>query len=710
MQVVQMSGLDTPQIVTAGACFVPALLWAIVAQEFWTFRSANRSTSQLYRLLPMLTTCLAIVYAFFFVQSLLPPELCRERPPALVALWIGSDLLVLLAVAMFRHAAVLFPVNEQRPSGHWLIVNYGLAAALALLDLFPSVLPGATWEAKITVLRTVFFSYVIGVLVVSLRQISRFARGGVWRPGGLGEARYADLFVLAIGLLGVTALFFLDLRELTTPVRLRQTQIVESILGIVLAAPFAARALGAVIRKFLLVCGTILVGASTYGLIRLISTGIDPRLQGAVDLATLFVPLLTAVAVRSPLQAAIERVLFRRSRHLLAELHTFLARLSPELGIVECCQRALAEVARLMSLRGAAILLTNRPGIVTHGVLNTAPLEQARAALAGDPGLPPGPFSAKAFRELCGPLKDALIEADVVGVIPIASPRRRWGHALITTGGLAASFSDDDIQAMQTFGDQLALILDAAELLERTVSVERSLAHSEKLAAIGELAARVAHEIRNPVTAARSLAQQLVREPDSPFAAEHELILEELERIERQVAALLRFARREEFEFETLDLGGLVGSTASDLRARVEKEGIALRVSVPDGIRARIDRDKFRQVLINLIENAVDALGQCNGNARVSVALSASNGSAELRVTDNGPGVSDPVRERLFEPFFSLKENGTGLGLAIARRTIEAHGGRIEAQPADGGGLTFEIDLPLAGPPRYSSMGRKDAS
>jgi signal transduction histidine kinase len=395
-------------------------------------------------------------------------------------------------------------------------------------------------------------------------------------------------------------------------------------------------------------------------------------------------------------------LLFRRSRHLLAELHTFLIQLSPELGIVECCRQALAEVARLMSLRGAAIMLTDRPGIITHGTLNTEPLEGVRSDLTNDTAIPPGPFSAKAFREVCEPLKDALIEADVVGVIPIAGPRRSWGHVFITTGGLGATFSDDDLQAMQTFGDQLALILDAAELLERTVSVERSLAHSEKLAAIGELAARVAHEIRNPVTAARSLAQQLVREPDSPFRVEHDLILEELERIERQVAALLRFARREEFQFETLDLGVLVGSTASALRPRVEQAGVSLQVDAPDGIKARIDREKFRQVLINLVENAVDALAQRNGNARVSVALSTSNGSAQLRVSDNGPGVSEQVMERLFEPFFSLKEQGTGLGLAIARRTIEAHGGHIVAQPAGGGGLSFEIELPVAGSAKSS--------
>ena len=114
-------------------------------------------------------------------------------------------------------------------------------------------------------------------------------------------------------------------------------------------------------------------------------------------------------------------------------------------------------------------------------------------------------------------------------------------------------------------------MLDGAGLLARAVAVERSRAHAEKLAAIGELAARVAHEIRNPVTAARSLAQQLAREPASPLNAEHAgLILSELERVERQVAALLRFARREEFQFAPVDLGELARATVERSRTRLE--------------------------------------------------------------------------------------------------------------------------------------------
>jgi signal transduction histidine kinase len=300
------------------------------------------------------------------------------------------------------------------------------------------------------------------------------------------------------------------------------------------------------------------------------------------------------------------------------------------------------------------------------------------------------------LRELPSGLIEALSDTDIVGVLPIVSPRRRWGLLTISTAWLGVNFTDEDEEVLQAFADQLALVLDGADLLARAVAVERSLAHSEKLAAIGALAARIAHEIRNPVTAARSLAQQLAHEPASPLNGEHAgLILTELERVERQVATLLRFARREAFHFEPVDLGALVRATLEEFQGRLDAAGIEVEVDARDGISAPVDREKIRQVLINLIENAMDALGDVAEHKRLTVAVAGVNGNAELCVTDSGPGVPADTLPQLFEPFFSLKAKGTGLGLAIAKRTIEAHGGRIEALTT-GGGMTFRVSLPIS--------------
>jgi signal transduction histidine kinase len=370
--------------------------------------------------------------------------------------------------------------------------------------------------------------------------------------------------------------------------------------------------------------------------------------------------------------------------------------LSPELGTHECCRRALAGIARVMQLRGAAIVLRDGDAVV-HGTFAVEPL--ARAWPRGDAvdALPRIPFAGGMVRDPA--LRDALAEAEVVGVVPLVSPRRRWGHLFLTTGLLGATFIDEDARLLDTFAAQLALVLDGAELLARSLSVERALAHAEKLAAIGELAARIAHEIRNPVTAARSLAQQLGREPQSPLNAEHaQLILTELERVERQVAALLRFARREEFQFAAVELDTLVRATVDELRPRLEAAGVTTTLAA-ERVTARADREKLRQVLINVIENALDALRDAAGERRLAIDVGRENGAATIQVSDTGPGVPGDALPRLFEPFYSLKPQGTGLGLAIVRRTVEAHGGRVAARSTPGSGLALSFELPLADTP-----------
>jgi polar amino acid transport system substrate-binding protein len=171
--------------------------------------------------------------------------------------------------------------------------------------------------------------------------------------------------------------------------------------------------------------------------------------------------------------------------------------------------------------------------------------------------------------------------------------------------------------------------------------------------------------------------------------------LDELERVERQVRALLHFARREEYRFESLDLGALVQSTLGAFAPRLAALGVRLDATVAAGVFVRGDREKLRQVLVNLLENALDALA-LGGERRIAAVVSTTNGTASVTVADSGPGIPPDALGHLFEPFFTLKPNGTGLGLAIARRTIEAHGGRIDVAPATPRGTTFRLDLPTA--------------
>lgn len=692
-----MSQLSPSQLVAAAALFLPTLVWAIVAADLWSFCLRLRPRNELSRLLPWLTTMAA---AFFFVATiftLLPVELHARRPPLLVALYIAQDTIIILTVALTRHLAMVMPPGARTPSRRWLFAHYGLAALIIALTVDPYVLPGATWQGQLHSMRVVHFTYIIAMLALSVAHLARFARRGLWRPGSLGDLRTADIVVLTAGVLGAAVLFVALLRpemhSWTTP---SWVPLLNAAVGLALATPFAVRVLGLVVRETTVMVVNLAVVAVVYWCAMALLARSGPEFVPLLQFGAVFTPVLLLIPSQAWLRDTVGRLLFRRRHRRQFELQAAVLRLSPDLGIVECCRRAMEEFVRILQLRGAGILLDDDGTAVAVGTLNMEPLQRVWPRGAAADMLPTAVFAGGIFRELPAALQEALIEAEVVGVTPIVSPRRRWGCGFVTTGVLRASFTVEEIEAVQALAGQFALVLDAAELLERAVTVERSLAHSEKLAAVGEMAARVAHEIRNPVTAARSLAQLMVRDPASPHAAEHaDLILAELGRVERQVQALLRFARREEFTFAPVDLGEVACSAFEPLRQRLEASGIALDVTIAAGVMVRADREKLRQVVINLLDNAADAVGGVE-DKRLVLTVYRTDGTAVIEVGDSGPGVPHDALPRLFEPFFSLKTTGTGLGLAIVKRTVEAHGGRVEARTAGAGGLLLHVELPAA--------------
>jgi C4-dicarboxylate-specific signal transduction histidine kinase len=146
-----------------------------------------------------------------------------------------------------------------------------------------------------------------------------------------------------------------------------------------------------------------------------------------------------------------------------------------------------------------------------------------------------------------------------------------------------------------------------------------------------------------------------------------------------------------------VDVAALLRGAAAPFAPRVRTAGVTLSIDAPDGLGIRADRERLRQALANLIDNALDALATAGTpERRLALTAAAADGGVTLRVSDNGPGAAPDVLSRLFEPFFTGKAHGTGLGLAIVRRTVEAHGGSIRADGTNG--MTFEIGLPVAGP------------
>jgi signal transduction histidine kinase len=242
-----------------------------------------------------------------------------------------------------------------------------------------------------------------------------------------------------------------------------------------------------------------------------------------------------------------------------------------------------------------------------------------------------------------------------------------------------------------------ALVGQVEQVVERLRQREREVLRAEQLAAVGQLAASVAHEIRNPLTTIKMLIQG-VREEVSVRAlspADLEVIESEVRRIERSLKTFLDFARPPRLERAPLDLVTLVEQTLGLIRGRAAKQHVVLAFRRPDGpVPVEADGEQLRQVLVNLMLNALDALPR---GGRLEIDLrNGGEREIEVSVEDSGPGIAPEMMPRLFTPFASTKETGLGLGLVVSRRIVEDHGGRLWAVNRPEGGARFTFRLPAA--------------
>jgi signal transduction histidine kinase len=225
----------------------------------------------------------------------------------------------------------------------------------------------------------------------------------------------------------------------------------------------------------------------------------------------------------------------------------------------------------------------------------------------------------------------------------------------------------------------------------------------EKLASLGTLAAGVAHEIRNPLTAINVRIHSLKRSLVSG-SSEHEdatVIDNEIKRLEGIVQAFLQFARPAEPKFVTVSADSLLVRVRALLGGQMEKAAIQLLLEAPPDLWVRVDPQQIEQVLINLAQNAAESIerdGVIRLRARKDVARLGERSSSVvvLEVSDTGKGIPIDVQKRIFDPFFTTKEEGTGLGLPIAMRIVEQQGGALNYATQLGRGTTFSLLLPEA--------------
>jgi two-component system sensor histidine kinase HydH len=333
-----------------------------------------------------------------------------------------------------------------------------------------------------------------------------------------------------------------------------------------------------------------------------------------------------------------------------------------------------------------------------------------RTAEAG--GALPASESNLREQQLLEPLES--MKADLC--FPIVGHDRVLGLLNLRDERLPEAYSTDELALLGHMTEQLAISLENSQMFER-------LKERDRLAALGEMAAGLAHEIRNPLGAIKSAAQYL--DPQSMKGEEGEflqVIVEEVNRLNHVVSTFLDYARPYRGTFAPFDLNDALTKTVKLLLAKEIPSGVRVRMALTKDLpRVMGDAEQIRQVMLNLIINAVQAMdgkGRLIVSTRVSRATvestlqdgTAREGMVEMRIKDSGPGIPPDVLKSLFIPFFTTKEKGTGLGLAICQRIAQAHGGTVEVRNRRGRGAEFTVKMPLAIMRGAIRAGRNDAS
>ena len=252
--------------------------------------------------------------------------------------------------------------------------------------------------------------------------------------------------------------------------------------------------------------------------------------------------------------------------------------------------------------------------------------------------------------------------------------------------------------ASRKLEEQYALLEDRIdELSEELAEKDRAIERGRRLAAMGEMAARVAHEIRNPLGSmsifATILERELVADPEKQRLASH--ITTGIKALDNLLSNMLLFARGPEAKFRSVDMRTVIEDSVQLVAGRGAAE-VSVKAEFCGQTSIMADQVLLRQLFLNLMINAIDAMGE-GGTLKVRTRMvHADRSYMEIKVSDTGRGITEEHIDRIFDPFFTTKDRGTGLGLAIVSAVVNAHGGFIDVASRPGEGTIFTIGLPAS--------------
>jgi signal transduction histidine kinase len=352
-----------------------------------------------------------------------------------------------------------------------------------------------------------------------------------------------------------------------------------------------------------------------------------------------------------------------------------------------------------------SLLLPGSGCLVTKAVLEKKPVQTRTGCRLA----PPDPA-----HEFCGNHPDSF------AVVPLVFKGESRGAIYVDNQFREREITDEDIRILTMFASEACLAMENASLyeslenvLENLRATQGRLVQTEKLAALGEMAAKIAHEIKNPLTVIGGFAARIAKkgtgeEPNGAASGRYtRIILKEVQRLERIIHQTLYFSREVVPAPKRVDINDEIREALAMFREDLEEARIVTDLDLPTDLATIwADPDQLRQVLWNLVSNAIQAM-EHGGRLTVATrpALPDEGDGVVFLVGDTGGGIPHDVVHNIFNPFFTTKVKGTGLGLAIVHAIVEKHGGSIQLDNREGKGVTFSIFLPRV--PRGMGAGER---
>ena len=575
-----------------------------------------------------------------------------------LGLWFLPALLLHLHVEYAQIREMLRPGSQKWV---WLAAAYGPAILLSpMLYRALRLRTGYSFLLPSNVLGTPFQIWLVAALTMSAVWQWRFGRVAPdEEQKSFHRALRSNLGLIAVWM-ALLHFVFLRLERVTE----QNAEAYITIVGLFAVAPLVA-----LIRKvqrfnflqigrqrnLIYAVFSAFVALLYFSLIRRVSLWLEPYLPPEASAAIL---LFLPVVLFEPLQRLMGRILRRTAQ---AEMDHAQRLMGP-----------IQEVARLGNLEELT-------AFIEKWISEQLQLAEVKLVLGGASG---PEWEAKAAEE--------------VFVI------RQSGHSVgrLSVRPHGAMLSGETAAALEFLCEQLPGALDLCRLIEEKLQLERELAERERLAALGQMAASISHNLKNPLGSMKTILQVQLENPEMPdsMRSETKMILEETGRLSAKLNQLLQFSRPAvigDSRPANCDVAEVVGEVVGVLRPEAQRKGVALELHpVVTALNLAISREALNDILTNLVVNALDVAAR---GGHIHVEVSRKDGNAFVAVEDDGPGVAAELREKILQPFFTTKTQGTGLGLAIVARRASDAGGKLEFESPvkNGRGTRFLVRLPL---------------